>query len=417
LAHFYFPDTSVATARKMKHNPSKLFLALLAALPSIYAVLFTPSLPSLVTYFDVQFAQSQLPMSSFLLGYAFGQLPYGPLSNRFGRKPILALGILIALVSCLLCVVAGYTHNFTLFVIARFFMAVGSCAGLNIAFTIVGDRFDKTLALRIFSFIMLFSAVIPGMATCIGGFLTQYLGWQSCFYFLMLFGAALLAICWKVLPETAVAVDVKALRIKEILKSYAEECKNRQLILSALITGCGASIIYLFASAAPFIGIDLIGMNPDQYGTWAIFPSIGLAAGSFFTDRIAGRISAKQLLWIGARILIIASLLSFGSFYFGHIHPWSLFFPMLCIDTGLAFVFSTTATIALTQAKNKSIGSSLMHFINLGLCVVFINLIGLTSIKNPVILPLLFLLLVTIICLLLHLLVKSLANEELQDSM
>jgi MFS transporter, DHA1 family, multidrug resistance protein len=295
-------------------------------------------------------------------------------------------------------------------------MAVGSCAGLNIAFTIVGDLYDKTHALRIFSFIMLFSAVIPGTATCIGGFLTQHLGWQSCFYFLIFFGALLLAICWYVLPETAKTLDRQALRVKEILKSYAQECRNSQLILSAVITGCGASIIYLFASAAPFIGIDLIGMDPDQYGTWAIFPSIGLAAGSFFTDRIAGRISPKQLLWIGARSLVIASLLSFGAFYFGHIHPWSLFFPMLCIDTGLAFVFSTTAAIALTKAKNKSIGSSLMHFINLGLCVISINLIGLTSIKNPVILPLLFLLLVTLICFLLHLLVKSLDKEEVQES-
>lgn len=396
----------------MKHKPSKLFLALLSALPSIYAMLFTPSLPSLVNYFDLQFAQSQLPMSSFLLGYAFGQLPYGPLSNRFGRKPILALGMLLALISCVFCIVAGYMHNFTLFVIARFFMAVGSCSGLNIAFTIVGDQYNKTYALRVFSFIMLFSAFIPGLATCIGGFLTQYFEWQSCFYFLILFGALLLTICWYILPETVITLDQQALRVKEIFKGYAEECKNRQLILSALITGSGTSMIYLFASAAPFIGIDLIGMDPDEFGTWAIFPSIGLAAGSFFTDRIAGRISATQLLWIGARILIIASLLSFGAFYFGHIHPWSLFFPMLCIDTGLAFVFSTTAAIALTKAKNKSFGSSLMHFINLGMCVMSIYLIGLTSIKNPVILPLLFLLLVTLICFLLNLLVKSLNKEQ-----
>ena len=114
----------------------KLFLVILAALPSIYAVLFTPSLPLLARYFDMEFSQSQMPMSSFLLGYALGQLPCGPLSNRFGRKPILLVGIVIAILSCFLCIFAGYSHNFSLFIIARFFMAVGSCAGLQYCFTI-----------------------------------------------------------------------------------------------------------------------------------------------------------------------------------------------------------------------------------------------------------------------------------------
>jgi MFS transporter, DHA1 family, multidrug resistance protein len=390
---------------------NKFFLALLAALPSIYAVLFTPSLPFLADYFNVAFSQSQLPMSAFLLGYAFGQLPYGPLSNRFGRKPILCLGIAIAIASCFLCILAGYLKNFPLFILARFLMAMGSCAGLNIAFTIVGDIYSKIQALKIFSFIMLFSAIIPGSATCIGGVIMEHLGWQSCFYFLILFGTVLLIVSHCVLPETLLKADPSALQWKAILKDYAKECKNTQLVLSAVMTGCGVSMIYLFASAAPFIGINLIGMNPDQYGTWAFFPSLGLAVGSLFTERISSRMTPKQLLWLGSKILLIASLLSLSAFYFGHINPWSLFFPMLCIDTGLAFIFATTAAIALTGAKNKSIGSSLMHFINLGITVISVYLIGITSIKNPVMLPLLFLLLVLVISFLMRKLVANLKEE------
>jgi MFS transporter, DHA1 family, multidrug resistance protein len=170
-------------------------------------------------------------------------------------------------------------------------------------------------------------------------------------------------------------------------------------------------MIYLFASAAPFIGINLIGMDPDQYGTWAFFPSLGLAVGSLFTEHISTRMNPKQLLWLGSKILLIASLLSLCAFYFGHINPWSLFFPMLCIDTGLAFVFATTAAIALTGAKNKSIGSSLMHFINLGITVISVYLIGITSIKNPVMLPLLFLLLVLVISFLMRKLVACMEKK------
>src|SRR5579862_5640776 len=118
---------------------SRLFLAIIAALPSIFALLFTPALPLLIGHFDVEFQHSQLPMSCFLLGYALGQLPYGPLSNRFGRRCVLHLGLLIAILSCIGCVSAGHAHNFYLFLVARFFMAVGSGAGLHTAFTIVGD--------------------------------------------------------------------------------------------------------------------------------------------------------------------------------------------------------------------------------------------------------------------------------------
>lgn len=391
---------------------SKLLLIILAALPSIYAMLITPALPSLAGYFGLELNHWQLPMTSFLLGYAFGQLPYGPLANRFGRKPILFLGISIAICSCFLCILATYFHHFQLFLFARFLMAVGSCVGLHIAFTIVGDIFKGHAALKMFSFIILFSAIIPGIATSIGGLLTEYLGWQYCFYFLIFFGAGLSVIVHYTLPETAKELNEDALRFKKIFKSYVQECKNTQLILCAMITGCGASIIYLFASTAPFIGMNIIGMHPDQYGIWAILPSMGLAVGSFFATRLVGRISANQFLWLGIQMLLAASLLSFGTFYFGHVQPWSLFFPMLCIDTGLAFVFSTTAAIALTQAKNKAIGSSLMHFINLGICVISIFLIGSTTIKNPVMLPLLFLLLAFAISFLMRTLIKSITEQK-----
>jgi Bcr/CflA subfamily drug resistance transporter len=371
-------------------EPKTLLLAILAALPSIYAVLFTPALPLITKFFGITVGDAQQSMTAFLLGYAFGQLPYGPLSNRFGRKPVFFIGMTVAIFSSLLCIVAGHLHLFWLFVIARFLMACGACVGLNIAYTIIGDLYNHTQAMKVLSFIMLLSAVIPGVATFTGGVLTDHFGWEGCFYFLAFFGLVVAALAYFLLPETSTSFDPQALKIRQIFSSYINEFSNKPLVLAATITGCGAGMIYLFASSAPFIGINIIKLTPEQYGFWALIPALGLLSGSIITRRLASSFSSKQLLNAGSITLIGISLIFLALYYFKLIYIWSLFFPMMLVDTCLALIFTTTAAIALTSAKNKSIGSSLMSFINLSLCVLSVFILGMITIQDPIILPLLF---------------------------
>jgi len=378
-------------------EPRTLLLAILAALPSIFAVLFTPALPLITTFFNVSFGEAQQTMTAYLLGYAIGQLPYGPLSNRFGRKPVFFIGMSAAIFSSLLCVLAGHFHIFSLFVFARFLMACGACVGLNIAYTVIGDLYHHAQALKVLSFIMLLSAVIPGIATFTGGVITDAFGWQGCFYFLAFFGVCIAALAYYFLPETSLSFDSQALKWKQIFSSYLNEFKNKPLVLAATITGCGAGMIYLFASTAPFIGIDIIKLTPEEYGSWALLPAFGLLSGSLLTRKLSNSLSTKQLLYLGATTLIGISIAFFVLYYFNLIYVWTLFFPMMLVDMCLALIFTTTAAVALTSAKNKSIGSSLMSFINLSLCLFSVFILGMISLKDPIILPGLFILLSAII--------------------
>ena len=411
-------------------NTQRAFLAFVSAFTPIYATLFTPSLPLLVNDLNMQLSQFHLPMTSFILGCALGQPLWGILSNRYGRKPALFLGILLTLLSCLICIVAAHIAHFNLFIFSRILMGIGSGIGLNTAFAVIGDVYSHEEAriapssifapsclfadldvIKLFSFTKLFSSILTGSAVSIGGLITEHLGWSGCFYFLTAFGGLILLLSFY-FPETSYRRTKLPQPWKTYIYQLAQEVKNSQLIMAGTISGCGLSMLLLFTTSSPFIAIHMIGLKPDEYSIWALMPSLGLIVGYIFAERIAHALSIKQLLSFGRKILFMASLFSLGTFYFGHINPWSFFFPMLCIDAGLALVFASTSTIALTSAKNKAYAGSIYHFIQFAFCSIFLPFLSVVCIQNPVLLPLIFLLLALTIGFLLHRLEKSIHSSS-----
>jgi len=157
---------------------------------SVYAVaalLFTPAIPHLSTFFDVTANEVQLTIYLYLLGYACGQLIYGPLSNRIGRKPAIYIGLSIAVVGALLCGLAGVSHSFALLLIARVLLALGAACGYALTFTIIHDYYDHEQARKVIPKVAVGWVVLPYLGITLGGFLVQYLGWMSTFYFLTLY--------------------------------------------------------------------------------------------------------------------------------------------------------------------------------------------------------------------------------------
>jgi DHA1 family bicyclomycin/chloramphenicol resistance-like MFS transporter len=128
-------------------------LLLLISFASVNAVLFTPALPNIAQFFGINEDVAQQTMTWFLVGYAFGQLLYGPLANRFGRKPALYMGISLQMYSSLLCVLAGYTHTFWLLAIGRFLLALGSGVGLKMTFTLVNECYEPKIASQKISYL------------------------------------------------------------------------------------------------------------------------------------------------------------------------------------------------------------------------------------------------------------------------
>ncbi|MCE5319244.1 MAG: MFS transporter [Parachlamydia sp.] len=371
---------------------SLLLLSIIISFASVLSVLFVPAFPEMAIGMGISSAQVQMTLSIFVVGYAISVLPYGPISNRFGRKPAIYLGASIATCGSLLVLIAGECSLFWLMIIGRFITALGSGVGLKVAFTMVGDVYQKEAATKKLSTLILAFAITPGLGIAIGGFLTQYLGWRSCFYFMAAYCLFVLALSF-FLPETAKERDAAALDLRKIKEGLFGTFRNATVITCGLLMGCGASVIYLFAALGPFIGISLLGVSPNEYGLLNFIPPAGMIAGSFLGLFLAGKWEPLKVIALGISVIFIFSSAMLALSLMDTFNIWCLFLPMLFIYLGFSLVYSNASSMALSRAPDKSNASAVMHFCNLGTAVVMLFIVTALPFKQPFILPLVFLLL------------------------
>jgi len=371
-------------------KPSLLTLLLLMPFASISAVLFTPALPEIAAAFNVTDGQIQASMTLFLLGYAFGNLPYGPIAKRFGRKPAIYLGILLAIIGCILTLIAGKNHLFSLFLLGRFLSAFGSSVGMKISFTIIADAFEQAEATKKLSLATLAFAIAPGLAVGTGGMLTTHYGWESCFYALIVYSGAVFVLSL-FLPETAPYLDKEALNLNNILSTYRRKLQNKQIVYSACILGSVTSIIYLFSTLAPFLGMNRMGLTPEEYGFLNFIPPIGLIGGSIASHWLAARKDKLAVIQIGGILAILTSTGMLAFFALGYINLWTLFLPMPFLYCGTSLIFNNASSFAMSHMQDKSNGSAIMSFINMSLATVAVLIAESIASPSPLLMPSLFL--------------------------
>jgi MFS family permease len=342
-------------------------LAVLICFASVSAVLFTPALPDLAAYFNVSEAGIQWSVSLYLIGYATGQLPYGPIANRFGRKKALFAGLSLSLLGCLLCL---FAPSFWVLCIGRFIQALGAAASLKLCFTMIGDSFEGPAATSAISLIALSFSVAPGLAVAFGGILTSLWGWHGCFAFLALYTIALTAFC-RSLPETSSSTDPQALSLSKIIKGLKGPLNNPSLVLLSIIYGFGTAVIYVFSGEAPYIAIQQMGLSPSKYGFWAMLPSLGLGVGLCFTNYIGKHWNFDKGMQIGlgtslAGLLLLTGLLSFAKI------PVSFFLPMILILAGIGATSTFASAKVMSLTKDKSNASAVMSFLNMGMAALWV---------------------------------------------
>jgi MFS family permease len=382
-------------------------LLLLISFASVNAVLFTPALPSIAQFFGIGIDAAQYTITWFLVGYALGQLLYGPIANRFGRKPALYGGIGLQMLSSLLCVLAGTVHEYGLLVIGRFLLALGSGVGLKMTFTLVNECYEPKMASQKISYLMLAFAITPGLGVALGGVLNTYFGWESCFYAGAIYGFMLLFFVAR-LPETQKTLNLNALKAQHLLHAYVSQFKNIGLITGGLLMGGSTCFVYIFAAVGPFIAIDNFGLTSAQYGMANILPSIGLILGSIVAARLFGKYSFRSIIRagiliasLGAAIMLVAMLLKLSILF-------SLFLPMIIIYFGMCFILANASTIAMSHVTDKAHGSAVMNFINMGLATVVVLGIGLFRMET-LLLPIVYI----ILCITMMWIMKFISRKKL----
>lgn len=356
-------------------------LLLLISFATVNAVLFTPALPDIAIYFGISGVTAQSTITWFLVGYALGQLVYGPIANRFGRKFALYGGISLQIVSSLLCVLAGALHKYELLVLGRFLLALGSGVGRKMTFTLVNECYEPKKASETISYLMIAFAITPGLGVMLGGFLTTYFDWTSCFYAGAIYGIFLWVLVTR-LPETQKFEHHQALQIKSLFHGYANQLTNSQLVLGGLLMGGATCFTYIFAALAPFIAINIFGMSSAEYGVANILPPIGIVIGSLMAAKFSKIYELKSVMRAGIYMTCLGVLLMYLLMLMHAPTLVSLFLPMTILSFALCFIFANASTIAMSYVNDKANGSAVMNFLCMGVSTIVVLNLSLFSIKS-----------------------------------
>lgn len=376
---------SSAILSKEASPPSLLMLILLVSFGTVCAVLFTPALPQIADYFQVSENAAQWSMTVYLIGYALGQLPYGPLSNRYGRKAALLFGIILAMLGITFCLVAGTLQYFPLFLLGRLLMALGACVGLMMAFTLLNDFYTEQQARKLSSYMMIAFAILPGISLTMGGFISLYYSWKACFYLLFAYAMFMGTLVLNQINNPS-HFDSKQVHFAALTKSLISQLKIKSLLIYSALIGCCTASTYIFATLSPFISQQSFHLTESAFGLYSLMPPIGILFGAMISGRLSQQYSGAVVVKIGTCTALMGGMILASSLYLWS-HPVPLFASMAVVNLGLTFVLSNASIIATRSSHDKASASSMMSFLNLSLGALGVGIVQCYTI-TPMLLPL-----------------------------
>ncbi|MCB1116318.1 MAG: multidrug effflux MFS transporter [Chlamydiia bacterium] len=375
------------TYRLDTKRPHTAILIKLISLASIGATLFTPGLPAIKKFFQISAGDAQFALTLFLVGYACGQLIYSPFANRFGRKPVIFGGLVISMIGSLFSALAGPFDSFTLLVVSRFVTAIGASVGLVLTMTLVNDYYYEHQARKVIPLISTAFAVVPFLGVAIGGVLVHNFGWESCFYFLLVYYAVVFFFSRK-LPETGTNLSRDATRMSTIIKSYGLALKDKRLVLFSTLFGMTTGMIYIFAATGPLIAINTIKISPQTYGLLNLINAATYLAGNLFAARYAKKISLFGMIRLGLTCFGVGYVVLLICFSFGMVNPLTLFAPFALAFFGIPVAFASTIVLASSHYEDRASGAAMMNFFNMTIALIATlivqNLPGPLTVSMPI---------------------------------
>jgi DHA1 family bicyclomycin/chloramphenicol resistance-like MFS transporter len=321
-----------------------LWLLVLITLSGTMAMhMFVPALPHAAKDLGASSGAMQMTISLYILGLALGQLFYGPLSDTFGRRPMLMTGLALYAMGGLAAALAPGLH---VLVAARLFQALGGCAGLALGRAIVRDTAQPEKAVRQLALLNLMMMIGPGLAPMIGGAISSALGWRTVFWVLTAIGALTLVFTLRLLPETGRPRG--GFSLGKLLLDYRSLLGSPKFLGFALGGGCTTTSIYAFIATAPFIFTMQLHRPVHDVGIYLGIMIFGMALGNAITGRLIHKIPMERMLLSGNALSIISASALLVIVLLGYLSVGTA----LC----LMFLFACGAGISSPAALGKSLG-------------------------------------------------------------
>ncbi|WP_420033342.1 multidrug effflux MFS transporter [Streptomyces sp. cg28] len=325
-----------------------LVLGGLTAVPPLSMDMYLPALPEVTGSLHTSTATAQLTLTACLTGMALGQLVVGPMSDKWGRRRPLLVGLLVYVAATAVCAIAP---NAALLIAFRLLQGLAGSAGIVIARAVVRDRYDGIAMARFFSTLMLISGVAPVVAPLIGGQILRFTDWRGVFVVLTGIGLALTALVWKCLPETLEPERRHGGGVGTALRTMRGLLADRVFAGYMIAGGFAFAALFAYISASPFVLQDLYGASPQTYSLLFGLNSVGLIVMGQINGKIlVGRVNLDKVLGIGIAVIIAASvfLLLVATGTFGS--PEEL--GLVPIASGL---FVLMASMALTTPNTNAL--------------------------------------------------------------
>jgi DHA1 family bicyclomycin/chloramphenicol resistance-like MFS transporter len=367
-----------------------LILGLLTAVVPFSIDMYLPGFPEIARSLHTTVSKVALSLSSFFIGLAIGQLAYGPILDRFGRKMPLYAGLFLY---CITSVGGSFAPSIEILIGLRFVQAIGACAASVAATAMVRDLFPASENARIFSFLILVLSASPMLAPTIGGYVTAWFGWQAIFLTLTGLIIVILLGAFFFLPEGKPADKEHSMNMLSVLRGYKAVLREGEFMVYSFSAAIGFGCLFTYIASSPGIFMGKYQLTQQQYGFLFAFIASGLIIAAQVNNLLLKRMSSEQIM---IRVFVVQNLIGILLLATALMHIesfWLVISLLFCFLTPLGFVMPNASALAMRPfSHNAGSAAALLGFIQMGLGSVATVLIGALDIKTmlPMTLGLIF---------------------------